>query len=124
MQIIAIDQTPGHSQMAWQQDTCTVNEIILNLLDCSFDGGKPLAFTCSRWAYLGARSTPDNQNWSSRPCNVCSFEMVIFSSPSWVHVLSLTFIVLAVFKEFLSPDLLGVAKKPKKKTLEMVKIGL
>lgn len=39
MQIIAIDQTPRHSQMAWQQDTSTVNEIILNFLDCSFDGG-------------------------------------------------------------------------------------
>lgn len=45
MQIITVDQTPGHSQMTWQQDTCTVNEIILNLLDCSFDGGKPLAFS-------------------------------------------------------------------------------
>lgn len=43
MQISAVDQTPGRQQ----DTTCTVNEIILDLLDCSFDGGKPLAFTCS-----------------------------------------------------------------------------
>lgn len=46
MQISAVDQTPGQSQTPWQQDTaCTVNEIILDLLDCLFDGA-------DRWPFL------------------------------------------------------------------------
>lgn len=64
------------TDVSWQQDTCTVNEIILNLVDCSCEGANPLAFTCSLWAYLGACSMPDNQNWFSRlTCNVFSFEI-------------------------------------------------
>lgn len=77
MQMSTVDQTQGHSQAPWQQDTtCTVNEIILDLLDSSFDGGKPLAFTCSLWANLEARSRPADQNWRSCPtANFSSFQM-------------------------------------------------